>query len=198
MLDNQAKHLNGVPPKTQIVHGIYSSRSTFRRCVCVCERVCVRIYIYVCVCVCGCALSRFFPCVHENVCHYSSSWGPDTDTETIKSWFWHFLDRNRMYLENQIRKMTFLAIIWTFHHPNTYIIILHVSLFLCLSVSLSLSLSLSLCLPVYARSRRGNANVCSHMWGCIYVDLRCFLLLWTCFVRNPVAILLLDRNGSMS
>jgi len=31
MLDNQAKHLNGVPPKTQIVHGIYSSRSTFLR-----------------------------------------------------------------------------------------------------------------------------------------------------------------------
>ena len=31
MLDNQAKHLNGVPPKTQIVHGIYSSISTFLR-----------------------------------------------------------------------------------------------------------------------------------------------------------------------
>ena len=29
MLDNQAKHLNGVLPKTQIVRGIYSSRSTF-------------------------------------------------------------------------------------------------------------------------------------------------------------------------
>ena len=29
MPDNQAIHLNGVPPKTQIVHGIYSSRSTF-------------------------------------------------------------------------------------------------------------------------------------------------------------------------
>ena len=31
MLDNQAKHLNGVPPKWQIVHGIYSSILTFLR-----------------------------------------------------------------------------------------------------------------------------------------------------------------------
>ena len=31
MLDKQAKHLNGVPPKPQIVHLIYSSRSTFLR-----------------------------------------------------------------------------------------------------------------------------------------------------------------------
>ena len=31
MLDDQAKHWNGVPPLTQIVHGIYSSRSTILR-----------------------------------------------------------------------------------------------------------------------------------------------------------------------
>ena len=31
MLDNQAKHLNGVPPKTEIAHGIYSARPTFLR-----------------------------------------------------------------------------------------------------------------------------------------------------------------------
>ena len=42
MLDNQAKHLNGVPPKTQIVHRIYS-------CVCMC---CVYVLCVLCVRVC--------------------------------------------------------------------------------------------------------------------------------------------------